>query len=154
VLEFKAYLTSEIIASTLQEIDSRCVLEEYSVTPHFPTEKLEKTLYEKSLYIISYKDILDIIRSMGKEIFDKKNIACILTEPEPGKEEMTDYDLLTTWLELYNIHPYRLRISGHYHPFELREILNKINFKEFIPIRTTCPDVMHQHLNHYLSKKI
>jgi hypothetical protein len=100
LLEFKAYLTSEIVASALQEINSQLdvrVLEEFSVTPHFDTEKLEGTLNEKSLYIISYNDILDILRSFDKELFSKKNIACILTEPEPGNEEMVEYDPLGRW---------------------------------------------------------
>ena len=156
MLEFKAYLTSEIMANALQEINPQIdvkVLEEFSLTPHFATEKLEKTVNEKSLLIISYNDILEILRSLDKEIFIKKNIACILTEPEPGKEEMMEYDLLGRWLGLYNIHPYRLRVSGHYYPFELPEVLNKIKFKEFMPIHTSYPEIMRQHISHYISRR-
>ena len=65
---------------------------------------------------------------------------------------MMEYDPRGRWLSLFNIHPYRLRVSGHYYPFELQEIVNKIKFREFIPIHTTYPEIMRKHINHYFSK--
>jgi hypothetical protein len=65
----------------------------------------------------------------------KRRMACILTEPEPGKEEMSEYTLLGRWLTSYGIHPYRIRASGQYYPFELDD-LRSIKFKRIIPIHT------------------
>ena len=83
---------------------------------------------------------------MDKTVTRKRRMACILTEPEPGKEEMFEYSVLGRWLSLYDIHPYRIRASGHYYPFKLDEILRSINFKRIIPIYTEHPEILRQHI--------
>jgi hypothetical protein len=55
-------------------------------------------------------------------------------EPEPGKEEIFEYSMMSRWLSLYGIHSYRIRVSGHYYPFEIGEILRLNKFKKILPI--------------------
>jgi ribonuclease J len=55
---------------------------------------------------------------------------------------MTEYNIVSRWLSLFGIHTYRIRVSGHYYPFELDEILKHVKFKDVIPVHTERPELM------------
>ena len=68
----------------------------------------------------------------------------ILMISEPASEEaMFETERLLKWLSLYGLQPYNIRISGHYHPYELKTIIQKINPREIIPIHTLFPEFLH-----------
>jgi len=144
-MEFKCHVSSEVVARTLelsgQKFDVE-VLEEYSKTPAFPTAPLSDVLVDKSLIITSYADVVDLCRGLEEEELRNRQAVCILTEPEPGIEEMTEYNTVSRWLAFYGIHTYRIRVSGHYYPFELNDILEHLKFKELLPVHTEHPELM------------
>jgi len=68
----------------------------------------------------------------------------ILMISEPASEEaIFDTERLLRWLSLYGLQPYSIRISGHYHPYELKSVINKIKPKEIIPIHTLFPEFLY-----------
>ncbi len=68
----------------------------------------------------------------------------ILMISEPSDEEaIFDIERLTRWLSLYGLQPYNIRVSGHYYPYELKPIIQKIKPKEVIPIHTRYPEYMY-----------
>ena len=143
-MELRSYVSSEIVAKTLQmsglKFDLK-VIEEFSKTPILPTAPLSQVL-EKSLLVTSYYEIVDICRNLDQMGLRDKRVVCILTEPEPGVEEMTEYNTVSRWLSFFGIHTYRIRVSGHYYPFELEEILKHVKFKDVIPVHTEHPELM------------
>jgi len=147
-LNFLIYLTSEIMAKMIKEsnIDlSISILEEFSDTPIFRLDSLEHAVESNALIILSYFEIFDLIRKFESHDKHKKRIVSILTEPEPGKEEIFEYSVMSRWLSLYGIHSYRIRVSGHYYPFEIGEILRLNKFKKILPIHTEHPDILLQY---------
>ena len=98
-----------------------------------------------ALIILSYFEIFDLIRKFEPDDKHKKRMVSILTEPEPGKEEIFEYSVMSRWLSLYGIHSYRIRVSGHYYPFEIGEILRLNKFKKILPIHTEHPDILLQY---------
>ena len=67
----------------------------------------------------------------------------IITTPEPLEAESEiEEEVLASWLYSMNINVYRIRISGHYYPHELKNILSKLNSKKLIPIHTKYPRLM------------
>jgi ribonuclease J len=142
---FQSYLSSEIAAKTLQlsglKFDAS-IIEEFSKSPIFPTKPLGEVMNGKSLLIASYYEIVDLCRSLGEAVLRDKKTACVLTEPEPAVEEMVEYGTVGRWLSFYGIQTYRIRVSGHYYPFELDEISKAVRFKELVPVHTEHPELM------------
>jgi ribonuclease J len=70
----------------------------------------------------------------------------VLMISEPSDEEaIIDEERLINWLSLYGLQPYNVRISGHYHPYELKTIIQTIKPKETILIHTYHPEYV-KHL--------
>jgi len=74
----------------------------------------------------------------------------VLTTPEPleAESELEEH-VLATWLYSLGIQVYRLRISGHYYPYQFRDILDAIKPRELIPIHTTTPKAMLELFKKY-----
>ena len=71
------------------------------------------------------------------------NATAILTTPEPLETESElEEKTLALWLYSFGIQVYRLRLSGHYYPHELRKILETIRPQQLIPIHTRSPGLM------------
>jgi ribonuclease J len=67
----------------------------------------------------------------------------ILMISEPSDEEaIIDEERLINWISLYGLQPYNVRISGHYHPYELKKIVQTIKPKEIIPVHTYHPEYL------------
>lgn len=70
-----------------------------------------------------------------------KPVAAIIVSSEPAMEEYSiELKKQLEWLKLAKIQPYRLRVSGHYYPYELVEILKTLKPKRIIPIHTKYPE--------------
>jgi len=62
---------------------------------------------------------------------------------EPLSEEwIIEEKKISNWLRFLGITNYRLHLSGHYHPYEFKDIIKAINPKEMIPIHTMVPKTM------------
>lgn len=87
---------------------------------------------------------LEMLRQMkiwGEEI--PRDATAILTTPEPLEAESeVEEETLTYWLYMLGIQVYRVRLSGHYYPHELRNILGVIKPRKLIPIHTKHPKLM------------
>jgi mRNA degradation ribonuclease J1/J2 len=125
------------------------ILEEFSNSPIFVLDSLEHVFESNALVILSYFEIFELIRKLDSTEITSKRITSILTEPESGKEEIFEYSIMSRWLSLYGIHPYRIRVSGHYYPFELGEILRACKFKKLIPIHTEHPEILLQYARYF-----
>jgi len=67
----------------------------------------------------------------------------ILTTPEPLEEEAEiEEETLASWLYSLGVQVYRIRLSGHYYPHELKSILKIVRPKKLVPIHTKHPEVM------------
>jgi len=55
---------------------------------------------------------------------------------------MVEYEIVNRWLLRSGIQPYRLRVSGHYYPFEIGEIIKTLNPKRIIPVHTENPELV------------
>jgi len=51
-------------------------------------------------------------------------------EPEPQVEEASKYGVIANWLSRIGIQAYRIRVSGHYYPYQLKTILGTIKPKK------------------------
>ena len=73
-----------------------------------------------------------------------------LFEKEPASEELAEYDVTANWMSRFNVQSYRIRVSGHYYPYQLKTILKTLNPKEVKPVHTEKPELL-QHLVNRLS---
>jgi len=146
-LNLKCYVTSEQTARLLEGLSDMPIkpllIEEYV---SYPTLLLEKTsldlVEEKSLILASYRDVIDLVRDMataGKGSLSKA--VAIISEPEPEVEEATEYRVIANWFKRLGIQHYMIRSSGHYYPYELKEILAKVKPKRILPIHTQNPSI-------------
>jgi ribonuclease J len=148
-LNRECFVLSEPVAKILHTIGVNSkikVVEDFAVTPAFPSITLQEAFEEPSMLIASYYEIVDLCRKISKTEIGEKAIASIITEPEPSTEEMVEYEVVNRWLLRTGIQPYRLRVSGHYYPFEIDKILKTIKPKSVIPVHTERPELMKTFL--------
>lgn len=87
---------------------------------------------------------LEMLRQM--RIWREKlpaNTIAVLTTPEPLEaESRVEEEILAIWLYMMSVQVYRIRLSGHYYPHELKSILQKLNPRRLVPIHTKYPKLM------------
>lgn len=148
-LNRECFVLSEPVAKILQAIGVNSkikVAEEFALTPAFPSITLQEVFEEPSILFASYYEIVDLCRKISKTEIGEKAVASIITEPEPSTEEMVEYEVVNRWLLRTGIQPYRLRVSGHYYPFEIDKILETIKPKSVMPVHTERPALMKTFL--------
>lgn len=141
----RCYVLSEAVAKILHTIGVNSninVVEGFAATPTYPSSTIQEAFEEPSILLASYYEVIDLCRKIGKTATSEKNIAGIITEPEPSTEEMVEYEVVNRWLLRSGIQPYRLRVSGHYYPFEIGEIIRTLKPKQIIPVHTENPELM------------
>jgi ribonuclease J len=89
---------------------------------------------EKTLILVSYKEIIDLIKDLNLTDNLSKDCLAIISEPEPQIEEGSEYSVLANWFSMMGIESYRIRASGHYYQYQLKTILEKIKPKKRIKI--------------------
>ena len=82
---------------------------------------------------------MDFIRTLTSYSKLPADAAAILSEPEPQIEESTEYDIIANWFYRTQINAYRVRVSGHYYPYQLKTILEHVKPKKIIPVHTLNP---------------
>lgn len=74
----------------------------------------------------------------------------LLLDSEPSSEEfLIEAKRIEAWLNIFNMIPIGLRVSGHYYPHMLREILRIAKPRKLIPVHTTAPKTMLELFNKY-----
>ncbi|MEZ0346050.1 MAG: hypothetical protein ABWK01_05835 [Infirmifilum sp.] len=84
-------------------------------------------------------ELIDFARSSEIEL--RGGHALLLTsevEAEEGLEEA----VAVGWLRRLGLQPYRLRVSGHYYPYELSKLLKLVRPRRVIPVHTEAPDML------------
>ena len=72
----------------------------------------------------------------------------VISQSEPHNEEMEiDRWKLMNWLENYGLPSYSIHCSGHIRPFELKQMIRRINPKKIIPIHTERPETFKKFIS-------
>ena len=102
-------------------------------------EALKEMIDHKSIIITEYETI-DIARLL-LGYTTSKPVATIIASSEPATEEYSiEMKKQLEWFRLTRIQPYRLRVSGHYYPYELVKLLKLLKPRRIIPIHTKYPE--------------
>jgi ribonuclease J len=96
--------------------------------PKIPIENIE----EKTLILVSYREIVDLIKDLNLTGNLSKDCLAIISEPEPQIEEGSEYSVIANWFSMMGIESYRIRSSGHYYQYQLKAILERIKPKKHI----------------------
>ena len=104
----------------------------------------EEVVNDPSSYVVlsNKGEILDFAR---KRNLGKGSVVISLST-EASSESEEDESVEDTWLRTLGFIVYRLRMSGHYYPFELKQILDVIRPKKVIPIHTEVPSLMCEYI--------
>jgi ribonuclease J len=89
-------------------------------------------------------NLIDFGRRLSEII---KGSVVISLSTENKAESGEDESVEDNWYKALGFITYRLRISGHYYPYELRTILEYIKPKKVIPIHTDAPLTMCEYIN-------
>jgi len=89
-------------------------------------------------------NLIDFGRRLSEII---KGSVVISLSTESKAESGEDESVEDNWYKALGFITYRLRISGHYYPYELRIILEYIKPKKVIPIHTDVPLTMCEYIN-------
>jgi len=110
------------------------VIDEY-VDYLTPFEKTTiENIKEKTLTLVSYREIIDLIKDLSLTGSLSKDCLAIISESEPQIEEGLEYTVIANWFSMMGIESCRIRASGHYYQYQLKTILEKIKPKKRIKI--------------------
>jgi ribonuclease J len=121
-------------------------LEKPSLVPVDYVSLKEDVLKDPSSFLLVQEPVgfLEMLRQMriwGEEL--PRGATAILTTPEPLEAESeVEEETLAYWLYSLGVQVYRVRLSGHYYPHELRNILGTIKPKKLVPIHTRHPSLV------------
>jgi len=121
-------------------------LEKPSLAPVDYISLKQDVLEHPGSYLLVQEPVgfLEMLRQMSiwREKLPRGSTA-IITTPEPLEAESeAEEETLAYWLYTLGIQLYRVRLSGHYYPHELRNILDSIKPKKLIPIHTRHPSLI------------
>ena len=92
-------------------------------------------------------EALKDIKSLGVPL---EGSLVLLLDSEPSTEEfIIEARRVETWLNVFNMIPIGLRVSGHYYPHMFKDILRIVKPRKLIPIHTKAPNTMLTLFNRY-----
>lgn len=72
-----------------------------------------------------------------KEEINLAGSVVVLMDPEPRESiKEVEEEVLKTWLKAFGVQVVRLRLSGHYLPYQFRNIIETLKPKDIIPLHT------------------
>lgn len=150
-LKLECYVASTQTAKLIEKIP-KLPLEPKAIQKYVEQlTTLEKVALEdveqESIFLVSYWEIVDFIRDIMAENKLVKGTAAIISEPEPQVEEGTNYDVVANWFSKVAVEPYRIRVSGHYYPYQVKNILKTIKPKKIKVIHTENPEFFKNYTN-------
>lgn len=143
-LKLQVVIASTHLAKLLEKISALpsnpLTLDKYvDYLSYFPHTSIEN-LKEKTLILVSYREIIDLIKDLKFSGALSDDCLAIISEPEPQTEEGSEYYVISNWFSTLGIESYRIRVSGHYYPYQIKTILKKLKPKKtVIPIHTEKP---------------
>jgi len=72
------------------------------------------------------------------------SLALLLLSEPIDESSVQEEKTVINWLQYYGFLPYRLRISGHYYPHQLKKIIEVIKPRRIKPIHTTRAPLLHK----------
>ncbi len=104
-------------------------------------EKRTKLFKDADSYVVVTNNATRFLYEIPLGI--KPSIDFVMSRSEPFSEESAlSLDRLMNWLLLYNVKRYyRIHVSGHLSPYQIKEVLNAINPSKVIPIHTEHRDL-------------
>jgi len=150
-LGLNCYIAATQIAKLLESVSelpmSPTVVEEHVnyLSPHFGRVSLDE-IEPKALIFVSYRKIVDFLKDISLSQPGLADFTAVISEPEPQIEEAHEYSIMANWFLRFGIQAYRVRVSGHYYPYQLRKILKTVNSKRAFPIHTLYPEHMEDYL--------
>jgi ribonuclease J len=91
---------------------------------------------------LSFYDLEELV-----EIKPKPSSCYILSASEPYNEEMQiDYERMINWLNHYGLPHYRVHVSGHIMPLQLKETLREMKPKRIFPIHGAYPELFRKFM--------
>ncbi|MEM2936567.1 MAG: hypothetical protein QW231_05265 [Candidatus Bathyarchaeia archaeon] len=144
-LGIRYYVASTQVARLMEGIPklplNPILLEEYvdfpSLAEKVPLEDLERD----SMILVSYNEVVELLKSLASIHRLPKDAVAIMSEPEPEIEEASEYGVVANWFSKIGVQHYRVRVSGHYYPFEIRELQKVFKPKRIVPIHTVNPEM-------------
>ena len=126
------------------------IIEEYvDYLAPFETTTIEDT-GEKTLILVSYREIIDLIKDLNLTGSLSKDCLAIISEPEPEIEEGSEYNVIANWFSTMGVESYRIRASGHYYQYQLKTILDKVKPRRNVKIvHTEKPQLSLRILEEY-----
>ena len=96
------------------------------------------------------KNLVEALKDIKRLGVPLKGSPVLLLDSEPPAEEFViETRRVETWLNIFNMIPIGLRISGHYYPYMFKDILRIVKPKRLIPIHTKAPNTMLALFNRY-----
>ncbi|MEM2466727.1 MAG: MBL fold metallo-hydrolase [Candidatus Bathyarchaeia archaeon] len=102
----------------------------------------------KIILTMSFYDLEQLV-----EIRPKSGSCYISSSSEPFNEEMEiDYERLVNWLRHYGLPQYRVHVSGHVMPLQLKAILEEVGAKTIFPVHTENAELFAKFMQDSKSK--
>lgn len=140
------YVTSTELATLLKRLPQAnfkpYLIEEYAVDIFVQDIMPMVSVEPNSLILTSLRDTIDFLRNVESRMLTDATV--ILSEPEPPSEEMSEYDVVANWMSRLNVQAYRIRVSGHYYPYQLKMILKTLKPKKVKIVHTRTPRLSQQ----------
>ncbi|MCD6256000.1 MAG: MBL fold metallo-hydrolase [Deltaproteobacteria bacterium] len=145
------YIATTQITKLLETVPelpiSPAIIEEHVTYPSHYFEKVSIDQVEpKALIFVSYRGVVDFLKDISSIQPNLSDFAAIISEPEPQVEEAYEYGVIANWFLKMGIQSYRIRVSGHYYPYQLRKILENIRPTRILPIHTLYPERLKSYL--------
>ncbi|MEM3640122.1 MAG: MBL fold metallo-hydrolase [Fervidicoccaceae archaeon] len=148
-LKMQVAIASNPLAKLLEKIPKlplkpQAIDEYIDYLAPFPKITIE-SVKEKTLILVSYKEIVDLIKDLNLTRSLSNDCLAIISEPEPQIEEGSEYSVIANWFSIIGIESYKIRASGHYYQYQLKNILEKIKPRKSIKIiHTEKPKMFHK----------
>jgi ribonuclease J len=144
-LRLKPIIASDRLAKTVEisqmKIPEIEVLETVKELVRFPTSFIKRL--GRAVIFLSERDLIELLNALHVEGIMLKGIPVILAETEPAEEELTEFGRILNWLKYYGVQPYRIRVSGHYYPYQLKKLLKIVKPKNIKPVHTENPEMVY-----------
>ena len=119
---------------------------------NFEMEYLHELKDMKIAFFVPISGIRDMETILRLLDLAGENILHVTILGEPSEEEwIIEERKLENWLSLLSITSYRIHLTGHYHPYEFKDVIEAIKPKEIVPIHTLVPKTMLNLFRKYKS---
>jgi len=100
---------------------------------------------------LAVKKVKQIASALGEETGGLLHI--LLTSEVAGEELLFEEKVVSSWLELLGVTEYRIHVSGHYHPYEFKLILDAVKPRDILPVHTVATPAMLRLFEKYTGRR-